>query len=215
MVLCLRPPVGRQCERRDRGCHGLRGGARRYRAMAQPAGHFSQTIACPHSTRRRRAGGGRMNTLAKVPVTVITGFLGSGKTTLIQYLIANANGRKLAVLVNEFGSVGVDGAILKACAGANCPAENIVELANGCICCTVADDFIPAIDQLLSRRVSPDHILIETLGLALPNPLAKAFAWPATRSRITVDRVIVLADAEAVAAGRFAPDPAAADAERT
>ena len=155
-----------------------------------------------------------MNTLAKVPVTVVTGFLGSGKTTLIQHLIANANGKKLAVLVNEFGSEGVDGDILKSCADANCPAENIVELANGCICCTVADDFIPAMELLLSRRVKPDHILIETSGLALPKPLLKAFDWPEIRSRITVDGVIALADAEAVAAGRFAPDPAAVEAQR-
>ena len=155
-----------------------------------------------------------MNTLAKVPVTVVTGFLGSGKTTLIRHLISNANGKKLAVLVNEFGSEGVDGEILKSCAVANCPAENVVELANGCICCTVADDFIPAMEQLLSRQVKPDHILIETSGLALPKPLLKAFDWPEIRSRITVDGVIALADAEAVAAGRFAPDPAAAEAQR-
>ena len=155
-----------------------------------------------------------MNTLAKVPVTVVTGFLGSGKTTLIRHLITNANGKKLAVLVNEFGSEGVDGEILKSCADANCPAENIIELANGCICCTVADDFIPAMEQLLSRHVKPDHILIETSGLALPKPLLKAFDWPEIRSRITVDGVIALADAEAVAAGRFAPDPAAVEAQR-
>ncbi|WP_338698902.1 MULTISPECIES: cobalamin biosynthesis protein CobW [unclassified Bradyrhizobium] len=155
-----------------------------------------------------------MNTLAKIPVTVVTGFLGSGKTTLIQHLIRNANGKKLAVLVNEFGSEGVDGEILKSCADANCPTENIVELANGCICCTVADDFIPAMEQLLARRVRPDHIVIETSGLALPKPLLKAFDWPEIRSRITVDGVIALADAEAVAAGRFAPDPAAVDAQR-
>jgi cobalamin biosynthesis protein CobW len=154
-----------------------------------------------------------MTTLAKIPVTVVTGFLGSGKTTLIQHLIRNANGKKLAVLVNEFGSEGVDGDILKSCADANCPAENIVELANGCICCTVADDFIPAMEQLLARRVRPDHIVIETSGLALPKPLLKAFDWPEIRSRITVDGVIALADAEAVAAGRFAPDPAAVDAQ--
>ncbi|WGS20364.1 MULTISPECIES: cobalamin biosynthesis protein CobW [unclassified Bradyrhizobium] len=155
-----------------------------------------------------------MNTLTKVPVTVVTGFLGSGKTTLIQHLLKNANGKKLAVLVNEFGSEGVDGEILKSCADANCPSENIVELANGCICCTVADDFIPAMEQLLARRVRPDHIVIETSGLALPKPLLKAFDWPEIRSRITVDGVIALADAEAVAAGRFAPDPAAVDAQR-
>jgi cobalamin biosynthesis protein CobW len=155
-----------------------------------------------------------VSALAKIPVTVVTGFLGSGKTTLIRHLMANANGRKLAVLVNEFGSEGVDGAILKSCADADCPEENIVELANGCICCTVADDFIPTIEQLLSRPVKPDHILIETSGLALPKPLLKAFDWPEIRSRITVDGVIALADAEAVAAGRFAPDPAAVEAQR-
>jgi cobalamin biosynthesis protein CobW len=155
-----------------------------------------------------------MNYLTKVPVTIVTGFLGSGKTTLIQHLITNANGKKLAVLVNEFGSEGVDGEILKSCADSNCPAENIVELANGCICCTVADDFIPAMEQLLARKVKPDHILIETSGLALPKPLLRAFDWPEIRSRITVDGVIALADAEAVAAGRFAPDPDAVEAQR-
>lgn len=155
-----------------------------------------------------------MSDLSKIPVTVITGFLGSGKTTLIRHLMANPEGRRLAVLVNEFGSVGVDGEILRQCADENCPDENIVELANGCICCTVADEFIPTIEALLSRPVRPDHILIETSGLALPKPLLKAFDWPAIRSRITVDGVIALADAEAVAAGRFAPDPAAVQAQR-
>lgn len=155
-----------------------------------------------------------MTDLAKIPVTVITGFLGSGKTTLIRHLMANPQGRRLAVLVNEFGAVGVDGDILKSCADENCPAENIVELANGCICCTVADDFIPTIEVLLALPTRPDHILIETSGLALPKPLLKAFDWPAIRSLITVDGVITLADAEAVAAGRFAPDPAAVEAQR-
>jgi cobalamin biosynthesis protein CobW len=147
-------------------------------------------------------------------VTVITGFLGSGKTTLIRHLMSNAGGRKLAVLVNEFGTVGVDGEILKSCAIEDCPAENIVELANGCICCTVADDFIPTIEALMDLPTRPDHILIETSGLALPKPLLKAFDWPAIRSRITVDGVIALADAEAVAAGRFAADEGAVDAQR-
>jgi len=155
-----------------------------------------------------------MTDLAKIPVTVITGFLGSGKTTLIRHLMQNPQGRRLAILVNEFGSVGVDGDILKSCADENCPAENIVELANGCICCTVADDFIPTVEALLAMPQQPDHILIETSGLALPKPLLKAFDWPAIRSRITVDGVIALADAEAVAAGRFAPDPAAVQAQR-
>ena len=155
-----------------------------------------------------------MTDLAKIPVTVVTGFLGSGKTTLIRQLMANPQGKRLAVLVNEFGAEGVDGAILRDCADENCPSENIVELANGCICCTVADDFIPTIEALLALPQRPDHILIETSGLALPKPLLKAFDWPAIRSRITVDGVIALADAEAVAAGRFAPDPAAVDAQR-
>jgi cobalamin biosynthesis protein CobW len=118
------------------------------------------------------------------------------------------------VLVNEFGTVGVDGEILKACADENCPESAILELANGCICCTVADDFIPTVEKLLALPQRPDHILIETSGLALPKPLLKAFDWPAIRSRITVDGVIALADAEAVAAGRFAPDVAAVDAQR-
>jgi cobalamin biosynthesis protein CobW len=155
-----------------------------------------------------------MTDLDKIPVTIVTGFLGSGKTTLIRHLMQNPQGKRLAVLVNEFGSVGVDGEILKSCADEMCPAENIVELANGCICCTVAEDFIPTIEALLALPRRPDHILIETSGLALPKPLLKAFDWPAIRSRITVDGVIALADAEAVAAGRFAPDPAAVDAQR-
>lgn len=156
-----------------------------------------------------------MTDLTKIPVTVITGFLGAGKTTLIRHLMANPQGRRLAILVNEFGTVGVDGDILRACADESCPLDNIVELANGCICCTVADAFIPTIEALLAQPIRPDHILIETSGLALPKPLLKAFDWPAIRSRITVDGVIAVADAEAVAAGRFAPDLAAVDAQRT
>ena len=155
-----------------------------------------------------------MNDLSKIPVTVITGFLGSGKTTLIRHLMTNAGGRKLAVLVNEFGTVGVDGDILKSCAIEDCPEENIVELANGCICCTVADDFIPTIEALMELPTKTDHILIETSGLALPKPLLKAFDWPAIRSKITVDGVIALADAEAVAAGRFAADEHAVHEQR-
>ena len=155
-----------------------------------------------------------MSTLEKLPVTVITGFLGSGKTTLIRNLMQNPQGKRLAVVVNEFGDVGVDGEILKSCAIPDCPAENIMELANGCICCTVADDFIPTIEALMALKPRPDHILIETSGLALPKPLLKAFDWPDIRSKITVDGVIALADAEAVADGRFAPNVDAVDAQR-
>ncbi|KPA21890.1 putative GTP-binding protein YjiA [Shimia sp. SK013] len=155
-----------------------------------------------------------MSNLEKLPVTVITGFLGSGKTTLVRSLIQNPQGKRLAVIVNEFGDVGVDGEILKSCAIPDCPAENILELANGCICCTVADDFIPTIEALMALDPRPEHILIETSGLALPKPLLKAFDWPDIRSKITVDGVIALADAEAVADGRFAPNVAAVDAQR-
>ena len=155
-----------------------------------------------------------MTELTKLPVTVITGFLGSGKTTLIGHLIKNAGGKRLAVVVNEFGDVGVDGEILKSCSIADCPEENIIELANGCICCTVADDFIPTIEKLMTLDPKPEHILIETSGLALPKPLLKAFDWPDIRSKITVDGVIALADAEAVSAGRFAPNVEAVRMQR-
>ncbi|PSL19680.1 cobalamin biosynthesis protein CobW [Shimia abyssi] len=155
-----------------------------------------------------------MSSLEKLPVTVITGFLGSGKTTLIRNLMQNPQGKRLAIVVNEFGDVGVDGEILKSCAIPDCPEENIMELANGCICCTVADDFIPTIEALMALEPRPEHIVIETSGLALPKPLLKAFDWPDIRSKITVDGVIALADAEAVADGRFAPNVAAVDAQR-
>ncbi len=150
----------------------------------------------------------------KIPVTIVTGFLGSGKTTLIRHLLENARGRRLALIINEFGDVGVDGEILRGCGVDSCPEENIVELANGCLCCTVADDFIPAIEALLSRPQKPDHIVIETSGLALPKPLVKAFDWPGIRQRLTVDGVVTVVDGAAVAAGRFADDPALVAAQR-
>jgi len=152
--------------------------------------------------------------MAKIPVTIVTGFLGAGKTTLIRHVLEHAGGRRLALIINEFGDVGVDGTILKSCGIESCPEENIVELANGCLCCTVADDFIPAIEALLARSPQPQHIVIETSGLALPKPLVKAFDWPAIRSRLTVDGVIAVVDGAAVAAGRFADDPAKLAAQR-
>jgi len=152
--------------------------------------------------------------LAKVPVTIITGFLGAGKTTLIRHVLENAKGRRLALIINEFGDVGVDGEILRSCGIESCPEENIVELANGCICCTVADDFVPAIEALLALKNRPEHIIVETSGLALPKPLVKAFDWPSVRSRLTVDGVITVVDGAAVAAGRFADDPEKLKAQR-
>ena len=147
-----------------------------------------------------------IDSLARVPCTIITGFLGAGKTTLIRHVLRNAQGRRLAVIVNEFGDVGIDGEILKGCGDADCPQENIVELANGCLCCTVADEFVPALDTILSRRPAVEHIVIETSGLALPKPLVQAFRWPAIRSRVTVDGVVAVVDGAAVADGRLAAD---------
>ena len=146
-----------------------------------------------------------MSSLEKIPVTILTGFLGAGKTTLIRNLILKNKSKKLAVIINEFGDLGVDGEIVKQCSDETCPEENILELANGCICCTVADDFIPTMKSLLEGQYIPEHILIETSGLALPKPLLKAFEWPEIRSRLTVDSVLVVVDAEAVVNGIFAP----------
>lgn len=152
--------------------------------------------------------------MSKIPATVVTGFLGAGKTTLIRHLIENAGGRRLALIINEFGDVGVDGSLVQGCGEEGCPDEDIIELANGCICCTVADDFLPTMQRLLDRDTPPDHIIIETSGLALPKPLVKAFQWPDIRTRATVDGVIALIDADALAAGRFAHDEAALAAAR-
>jgi cobalamin biosynthesis protein CobW len=143
--------------------------------------------------------------LARVPCTIVTGFLGAGKTTLIRHVLANAQGRRLALIVNEFGDVGIDGEILKGCGNAACPEDNIVELANGCLCCTVADEFVPALDAILGKA-GVEHIVIETSGLALPKPLVQAFHWPAIKSRVTVDSVVVVVDGAALADGRVAHD---------
>jgi cobalamin biosynthesis protein CobW len=151
---------------------------------------------------------------ARIPATVITGFLGAGKTSLIRHMIENNHGRRLAFLINEFGDLGIDRELLLGCGIEGCGEDDVVELANGCLCCTVADDFLPAIEALIDRPNPPDHILIETSGLALPKPLVRAFNWPEVRARVTVDGVIAVVDAAAVAAGRFADDPAAVQAQR-
>jgi cobalamin biosynthesis protein CobW len=155
-----------------------------------------------------------MTAAERIPATIITGFLGAGKTTLVRHILENANGLRLAIIVNEFGSVGIDGETLRGCGIESCPEENIVGLSNGCLCCTVAEDFIPTMQALIDRAVPPDHILIETSGLALPKPLVKAFDWPSIRSRLTVDGVIAVVDAPAVASGRFAQDPEAIARQR-
>jgi len=150
----------------------------------------------------------------KIPATVITGFLGAGKTSMIRHLLANANGKRIALVINEFGDIGVDGEILKGCGIEGCEEDDVLELANGCICCTVADDFLPTIEKILARPERPDHIVIETSGLALPKPLVKAFNWPDVRTHVTVDGVVTVVDAPAVAAGLFASNPQAVQEQR-
>jgi cobalamin biosynthesis protein CobW len=150
----------------------------------------------------------------KIPATVITGFLGAGKTTLIRNLLARNGGRRIALIINEFGDIGVDAEVLRGCGDAMCDDDDIIELSNGCICCTVADDFVPTMKLLLDRASPPDHIIIETSGLALPQPLVRAFNWPEIRTRVTVDSVITVVDGPATAAGRFAHDEAAVGAQR-
>ncbi len=150
----------------------------------------------------------------KIPATVVTGFLGAGKTTLIRHMLQNAQGKRIALIINEFGDLGVDGDILTGCGDETCTADDIVELSNGCICCTVADEFIPTIEKLLARDPKPDHIVIETSGLALPQPLVQAFNWPDIKTKVTVDGVITVVDGKAVSEGRFAHSVAAVDAQR-
>ncbi|MHB1104637.1 MAG: cobalamin biosynthesis protein CobW, partial [Devosia sp.] len=151
---------------------------------------------------------------SKIPVTVITGFLGAGKTTLVRHLLAHARGKRLALIINEFGELGVDKEVLAGCGGETCRAEDMIELTNGCICCTVAEDFIPTMQQLLGRAERPDHIVIETSGLALPQPLIRAFNWPEIKSEVTIDGVVTVADAAALSEGRFAASETAIDAQR-
>lgn len=150
----------------------------------------------------------------KIPATVITGFLGAGKTTLIRHILSNANGKRIALIINEFGDIGVDREVINGCGIEGCAEDDVMELANGCICCTVADDFLPTMEKLLNRETPPDHIVIETSGLALPKPLVKAFNWPEVRSRVTVDGVVAVVDAPAVRDGRFADDPDKVQAAR-
>jgi cobalamin biosynthesis protein CobW len=150
--------------------------------------------------------------LNKIPATVVTGFLGSGKTTLLSNILKQSEGKRIAVIVNEFGELDIDADTLRQCPVTGCDdTENndesgIYELANGCICCTVEEEFLPVMQELVARRDDIDHILIETSGLALPKPLVQAFNWPDIKQHCTVDSVITVIDGPAVADGRFAHD---------
>ena len=153
----------------------------------------------------------------KIPVTVISGFLGAGKTTLVRHLLQNNQGRRIAVLVNEFGEVGIDGDLLRSCQicdESESPDSNIVELTNGCLCCTVQEEFYPTMQELLKRRDKIDCLLIETSGLALPKPLIQAFRWPAIRNSATVDGVVTVVDCHALAKGDLVGDLDALEAQR-
>jgi cobalamin biosynthesis protein CobW len=153
----------------------------------------------------------------KIPVTVITGFLGAGKTTLIRHLLQHNQGRRLAVMVNEFGDVGIDGELIRSCQiceEEETPLPQIVELSNGCLCCTVQEEFLPTMQSLLQHPDPMDALLIETSGLALPKPLVQAFRWPEIRTRATVDSVVTVVDCEALARGQWVATPEAVAQQR-
>lgn len=125
-----------------------------------------------------------------LPVTIITGFLGSGKTTLLNHILTNQQGVRTAVLVNEFGEIGIDNELIVA------TGDDMVELSNGCICCTINNDLVEAVYKVLERKENIDYVVVETTGLADPLPVAMTFLGTELRDMTRLDSIITVVDAE-------------------
>ena len=132
----------------------------------------------------------------KTPITILAGFLGSGKTTLLNHILANSFGKKIAVIVNEFGEVNIDAKLVKH------TTEELIELSNGCICCTLRGDLIEEVDKILNENI--DSIVIESLGIGEPIPIAQAYIHPEIleanpdlpdiQDKVYVDAIITVVD---------------------
>ena len=131
-----------------------------------------------------------MTSPARLPVTLVTGFLGSGKTTLVNHILSNRAGVKAAVLVNELGEIAIDNDLIVTADG------GMIELSNGCICCSTSNDLLDGIVRVLGRPDPVDHILVETTGVADPLPVAQTLQRPEFRNALRLDAVVAVADAE-------------------